>query len=86
MDHPPFLTACLQTGDAPAIHPAQPLVPWWSFTKTALAAGALRLVAERRLSLDDRRPAPSPCSRKATMKASSSTRRHGSRVSTGDRR
>jgi CubicO group peptidase (beta-lactamase class C family) len=54
MDHPPFLTACLQTGAAPAVHPAQPPVPWWSFTKTALAACALRLAAERRLSLDDR--------------------------------
>ena len=27
-------------------------VPWWSFTKTALAAAALALVAENRLSLD----------------------------------
>jgi D-alanyl-D-alanine carboxypeptidase len=53
MDHPSFLTACIQTGNEPAIPPAQPLVPWWSFTKTALAAAALRLVAERRLSLDD---------------------------------
>jgi CubicO group peptidase (beta-lactamase class C family) len=60
MDHPPFLTACLRTGDEPAVDPAQPLVPWWSFTKTALAAGALRLVAEQRLSLDERIPGLSP--------------------------
>jgi CubicO group peptidase (beta-lactamase class C family) len=28
-------------------------VPWWSVTKTALAAAALRLVADRALALDD---------------------------------
>jgi CubicO group peptidase (beta-lactamase class C family) len=33
---------------------AQPLVPWWSVTKTVLAAGALKLVADGRLSLDER--------------------------------
>jgi CubicO group peptidase (beta-lactamase class C family) len=31
----------------------QPLVPWWSFTKTALAAAALVLVDRGELSLDD---------------------------------
>lgn len=34
-------------GDAPD-------VPWWSFTKTVLAAAALVLVRDRRLPLDDR--------------------------------
>lgn len=32
--------------------PAPTLVPWWSFTKTVLAAAALALVADGRLSLD----------------------------------
>ncbi|WP_197521036.1 serine hydrolase domain-containing protein [Bradyrhizobium icense] len=31
----------------------QPGVPWWSFTKTVLAAAALRLVAQGRLALDE---------------------------------
>src|SRR5215472_10167026 len=30
--------------------------PWWSFTKTVLAIGTLRLVEENRLSLDALRP------------------------------
>jgi CubicO group peptidase (beta-lactamase class C family) len=54
MSHPPFLSTAIPPGAAPAIDPVQPVVPWWSLTKTALAAAALRLVAERRLSLDDR--------------------------------
>ena len=32
------------------------LFPWWSFTKTALAIAALRLVGQGRLQLDDPRP------------------------------
>lgn len=39
-----------QAGDAEATDPAP--VPWWSFTKTVLAAAALALVADNRLSLD----------------------------------
>lgn len=31
-------------------------VPWWSFTKTVIAAGALVLVRDRRLALDEPRP------------------------------
>jgi hypothetical protein len=31
---------------------SEPLVPWWSFGKTVLAAAALKLVEQRRLSLD----------------------------------
>jgi D-alanyl-D-alanine carboxypeptidase len=31
----------------------QPSVPWWSFTKTALATAALQLVAQERLALDE---------------------------------
>src|ERR1051325_11494256 len=43
---------------ADAIDPprAEPIVPWWSFGKTILAAAALRLVDERRLFLDERTP------------------------------
>jgi D-alanyl-D-alanine carboxypeptidase len=39
---------------APRGHDAdQVRVPWWSFTKTALAAAALKLVAQGRLALDE---------------------------------
>ncbi len=38
-----FITPSLQ---------AEPCVPWWSFTKTVLAATALTLVRDRRLALD----------------------------------
>lgn len=38
-----FITPSLQT---------EPCVPWWSFTKTVLAATALTLVRDRRLALD----------------------------------
>jgi D-alanyl-D-alanine carboxypeptidase len=31
----------------------QSCVPWWSFTKTAIATAALRLVAQQRLKLDE---------------------------------
>lgn len=33
--------------------PCEPTLPWWSFTKTVLAATALTLVRDGRLSLDD---------------------------------
>ena len=40
---------------APPGHDAdQARVPWWSFTKTALAAAALKLVAQGRLALDEK--------------------------------
>jgi hypothetical protein len=32
------------------------LIPWWSFTKTVLAAAALNLVAQARVSLDENLP------------------------------
>jgi len=52
MDHAGLLSVCLQVG-AERVSPAdQPLVPWWSFSKTVLAACALRLVAEGSLTLD----------------------------------
>lgn len=31
----------------------EPIVPWWSFTKTAIAAAALSLVAQNKIALDD---------------------------------
>ena len=34
-------------------HQTEPAVPWWSFTKTVLAATALTLVRDGRLRLDD---------------------------------
>jgi CubicO group peptidase (beta-lactamase class C family) len=40
------------TADANEHQQAEPLVPWWSFGKTVLAAAALRLVDQGRLSLD----------------------------------
>lgn len=39
-------------GEATKVPAAEPLVPWWSFTKTALAGAALTLVAQGRLDLD----------------------------------
>ena len=48
---PGLITARVRDG---AIEASSDLpVPWWSFTKTALAAAALVLVARRRLHLDD---------------------------------
>jgi CubicO group peptidase (beta-lactamase class C family) len=59
MNSPRLLTASVESGKlgGPARHDLP--VPWWSLTKTALAAGALVLVTEGRLSLDaDLRPRP----------------------------
>jgi CubicO group peptidase (beta-lactamase class C family) len=42
----------LITAEATERQEAQPLVPWWSFSKTVLAAAALALVDRRRLALD----------------------------------
>jgi CubicO group peptidase (beta-lactamase class C family) len=48
----------LVDGEPAAAAPAHP-VPWWSFTKTVLAAAALRLVATGKLTLDEQLPAQS---------------------------
>ena len=46
-----IITAVIHDG---AVHTnCDPPLPWWSFTKTVLAAKALRLVAQDRLSLDE---------------------------------
>jgi len=42
----------VEGGKAGDHHRLAPPVPWWSLTKTALAAGALVLVAQGRLALD----------------------------------
>ncbi len=49
-----FLTAQINADGGPGACADQTRVPWWSFTKTALAAVALQLVARGRCSLDDR--------------------------------
>src|SRR5271165_98006 len=49
-----FLVARIDVDGGPDACSDQACVPWWSFTKTALATAALLLVARGRLSLDDR--------------------------------
>ena len=46
-----FITARIDS--AADVGARQPLVPWWSFTKTVQATAALQLVAEGRLALDE---------------------------------
>jgi len=53
----PLLTAFVEAGQLVAHNERSLPVPWWSLTKTALAAGALALVAAGRLALDA--PVPS---------------------------
>ncbi|MCP1850280.1 MULTISPECIES: serine hydrolase domain-containing protein [unclassified Bradyrhizobium] len=48
-----FITARIDAMEGPTDGEQQSVVPWWSFTKTALAAAALRLVAQGRLVLDE---------------------------------
>lgn len=55
----PFLSARIDGDDTTALGNDQASVPWWSFTKTALATAALKLVARGHCSLDqqvDSRP------------------------------
>jgi len=47
------LTATVEAGGVVDRGPLAPPVPWWSLTKTVLAAGALALVARGRLALDE---------------------------------
>ena len=47
------LTVRLNSGAVPEPFDRGVAVPWWSFTKTVLAAAALRLVGEGRLALDE---------------------------------
>ena len=50
----PLLTASIDANSGSVIHADRALVPWWSFTKTALAAAALKLVALGYCHLDQR--------------------------------
>jgi CubicO group peptidase (beta-lactamase class C family) len=50
----PLLTASIDASSGPEIRADRALVPWWSFTKTALAAAALKLVARGYCRLDQR--------------------------------
>jgi len=49
---PRFLTAVVDAGGALEPGAARDVVPWWSFTKTLIAASALRLAEQRFLDLD----------------------------------
>ncbi len=51
--NPAFISATLRGSGEPVIEGSQAPVPWWSFSKTALAACTLLLAAEGRLALDD---------------------------------
>src|SRR5262245_65330558 len=52
MNDRPFLTARIDANGGPDPGADQARVPWWSYTKTALAAAALQLVGRGRLRLD----------------------------------
>jgi D-alanyl-D-alanine carboxypeptidase len=47
------LAACIDAAGQEEHQADQARVPWWSFTKTALAAAALKLVAHGHLALDE---------------------------------
>ena len=49
-----MLTARIDESGASDAYAGAPRVPWWSFTKTALATAALKLVAQGALTLDAR--------------------------------
>src|SRR6516225_9617962 len=52
--HERFLTARIDVTGGPDIRADRTRVPWWSFTKTALATAALQLVARGQCRLDAR--------------------------------
>jgi CubicO group peptidase (beta-lactamase class C family) len=54
MTHQPVLTARIDGNGGPEIRADYVRVPWWSFTKTALATAALQLVARGYCRLDER--------------------------------
>lgn len=54
MNGQPFLTARIDADRGPDKSSDRGRVPWWSFTKTALATAALQLVDRGDLDLDDR--------------------------------
>jgi CubicO group peptidase (beta-lactamase class C family) len=48
-----FITARIDAPEGPVVCEQQAAVPWWSFTKTALATAALRLVSQGQWKLDE---------------------------------
>jgi CubicO group peptidase (beta-lactamase class C family) len=48
-----MLSSLVVNGRLLTTDPSQPMVPWWSFTKTVLAATALSLVRDGLVGLDD---------------------------------
>ena len=48
-----FITARIDSPEGALDYADESCVPWWSFTKTALATAALQLVAQERFRLDD---------------------------------
>jgi CubicO group peptidase (beta-lactamase class C family) len=48
-----FITARINALEGPVVQNQQATVPWWSYTKTALATAALRLVSQGQLELDE---------------------------------
>jgi CubicO group peptidase (beta-lactamase class C family) len=54
MTHQPVLTARIDGNGGPEIRADYVRVPWWSFTKTALATAALQLVARGYCRVDER--------------------------------
>ena len=53
MKDQPFLAARIDANGGPEACSDKACVPWWSFTKTALATAALQLVARGHFRLDD---------------------------------
>ena len=70
MDAPLVLTATVEGGRLTDFDRRSLPVPWWSLTKTAIAAAALALVGDGRLALDEPLDA-----RPYTCASSCSTRR-----------
>jgi CubicO group peptidase (beta-lactamase class C family) len=66
----------LLRADASEPESRHPVVPWWSFTKTVLAAAALRLVDEGRLTLDGLLP-DAPCTLRHLLQHTSGLRDYG---------
>ena len=48
-----MLSSLISNGQPPTLEPSERMVPWWSFTKTVLAATALSLVRDGLSGLDD---------------------------------
>ncbi|UZJ59143.1 beta-lactamase family protein [Pseudomonas sp. KU26590] len=51
-----MLSSLISNGQPPTYDRSEPVVPWWSFTKTVLGATALSLVRDGLIGLDDAIP------------------------------